>query len=178
MRWEIINKIIEEHDIKSYLEIGVQKGVNFSQIDCSVKLGVDPDCSLWGVVPVDSDTFFAENRDVYELVFIDGLHHSDQVEKDIVNSWRQGAKYIVLHDCNPPDEISQTVPRATRAWWGDVWRAYVGFRMKHPKIETVCLDVDCGTAIIKCEGEIHDNFVTDMDWKDFDKNRKALLNLI
>ena len=39
----------------------------------------------------------------YDLVFVDGLHIADQVERDIVNSLAALAPggMVVLHDCNP-----------------------------------------------------------------------------
>ena len=40
----------------------------------------------------------------YDVIFIDGLHKSYQVKKDILNSLQflNPKGYIVLHDCNPP----------------------------------------------------------------------------
>lgn len=175
MRWEVINKLIKDYNCKSYLEIGVQTRACFDRVVCVKRQGVDPNEQGKDIFTGDSDTFFLEKRD-FDIVFIDGLHHADQVERDIINSW--GAKVIVLHDCNPPTEDVQEVPRATRAWWGDVWRAFVGFRMKYPQVESYCYDFDCGVGVIIPSGKIERGFVTDMDWRDFDKNRKELLNLI
>ena len=67
-----------------------------------------------------SDEFFANraaasDRTPYDLVFIDGLHVADQVERDIVNSLLNlaPAGTIVLHDCNPTTESARPTPTST-----------------------------------------------------------------
>lgn len=179
MRWGVINRLIKAYGCTNYLEIGVQKGVCFNQIRCKQKTGVDPMPMIGGIVEQTSDEFFADGLNYgYDIVFIDGLHESDQVERDIVNAWKQGAKVIVLHDCNPESEITQQVPRITRVWYGDVWRAFVGFRLKYPQVKSYCHKFDCGVGVIICSGDIEPGFTTDMPYKEFDKNREQLLNLI
>ena len=179
MRFNVINDLIKLYDCKTYLEIGVQGRVNFDKIVCDHKQGVDPIHFSDDVMAATSDQFFEKFRiRTYDIVFIDGLHESDQVERDIVNSWQQGAKVIVLHDCNPASEITQRVPRVTREWYGDVWRSFVGIRLKYPGLFSYCHDFDCGVGVIICNGEIEPGFNTDMSYKEFDLNRKQLLNLI
>ena len=50
-----------------------------------------------------SDAFFLQNKQLFDLIFIDGLHHSHQVLRDINNAlrWLSPSGTIVLHDCNP-----------------------------------------------------------------------------
>jgi hypothetical protein len=179
MRYNVINDLIKQYDCKTYLEIGVQNRVNFDKIVCDHKQGVDPVTFSSDVIGVTSDKFFENCRTkTYDIVFIDGLHESEQVERDIVNSWNQGAKVIVLHDCNPSSEITQRVPRVTREWYGDVWRSFVGFRLCYPDIEAYCHNFDCGVGVIICDGEVESGFNTEMSYTDFDLNRKPLLNII
>lgn len=179
MRWDIINNLIKEYDCKSYLEIGVQGRVNFDQILCKDKQGVDPIHFSSDVIGATSDQFFDKFRvKQYDLVFIDGLHESDQVERDIVNSWNQGAKVIVLHDCNPSSELTQRVPRVTREWYGDVWRSFVGFRLEYPEVKAYCHPEDCGVGVIICNGEIKQGFVSDMEYCYFNLQRAGLLNFV
>lgn len=175
MRWNVINELIKAHDLGSYLEIGVQNRVNFDKILCKVRHGVDPESPAQDVMGVTSDDFFSKFRAKdYDIVFIDGLHHADQVERDIVNA-SQFAKWIVLHDCNPPSEESQRVPRETKVWTGDVWRAFVGFRQKYPEFETYCHEFDFGVGVIKVERPVEPGFLTDMRYADFHRNKKELL---
>lgn len=42
MRWDIINKLIEENNYKSYLEIGYYKGWSFDRVNAQFKMAVDP----------------------------------------------------------------------------------------------------------------------------------------
>ena len=77
-RFDIINNLIKEKGYKPYLEIGVQNGVCFENIACEKKIGVDPRAN----VPVDckmtSDAFFAQNKERFDCILIDGLHTFEQ----------------------------------------------------------------------------------------------------
>jgi len=54
------------------------------------KTGVDPSprrvLAEWEMHQMASDAFFAANTSKFDLIFIDGLHTSDQVIKDIFNA--------------------------------------------------------------------------------------------
>jgi hypothetical protein len=94
-RTELINKLIQKYNYRRYLEIGVDSGWCFHQIECFHKDGVDPgsDGQPQGTFktqisyPVTSDEFFstyAPSLERYDIILIDGLHHSEQVDRDIV----------------------------------------------------------------------------------------------
>ena len=62
----------------------------------------------------------------WDIIFIDGLHISTQVEKDVKNSLNHLSKHgiIVLHDCNPfLNEDSYT--RVIEDYWGQMWNGTV-----------------------------------------------------
>ncbi|WP_340581761.1 hypothetical protein, partial [Klebsiella pneumoniae] len=85
-RIEIIQMHIDKYGYKSYLEIGVQGGDCFRAINCETKVGVDPDTGSAATIHKTSDEFFARNNDMWEkemfdCIFIDVLHHADQVER-------------------------------------------------------------------------------------------------
>jgi hypothetical protein len=166
-RWQIINKIIAENKFESYLEIGVQKGLNLQRVVAKYKFGVDPETKMRDVYKMTSDNYFATHSDNYDLIFIDGLHEAEQVERDILNAW-QRCKVIVLHDCLPESELMQRVPRVAREWTGDVWRAFVGFREKYPNIKTEIHLTDYGIGVIWVDNtEITAGFITDMNINTF-----------
>lgn len=185
-RTELIQHLIDTHKLTSYLEIGVQnRANNFNKINIDNKECVDPDVNAKATYDCSSDHFFekinkGDAKDHYDLIFIDGLHHAEQVEKDIINSMAvlNPGGFIVLHDCNPPNEMVQRVPRQTKEWYGDVWRAFVGFRMHHPEVESYCYGFDCGCGVITyTDKKIEPGFLINMSWEEFDKTRKKLLAL-
>lgn len=182
-RTDIINYLIKDRKLKSYLEIGVDTYFNFDKIVCPSKICVDPGPvkkSDW-LYNMTSDDFFKMNVLKYDLIFIDGLHHSGQVEKDIVNSLKalNPGGFIVLHDCSPKEEIHQKVPRETRCWNGDVWRAFVGFRQEYPEYKSYCIDTDFGCGVIEYgDAAVKTGFSSPISYKEFSSNRKALLGLI
>jgi hypothetical protein len=91
-RFDIINYFIDKFNFVNYLEIGVYRGENIRKIKAIHKDGVDPGVEGEMVPEVNyrmtSDDFFElikDHEDIkYDIIFIDGLHHSDQVDKDIV----------------------------------------------------------------------------------------------
>jgi predicted O-methyltransferase YrrM len=109
-RTDVINYLISKYGYKKYLEIGVRKASdNFNKIKCETRVGVDPKPRGVCTHKMTSDDFFLQNKKMFDIVFIDGLHIEEQVEKDIKNSLAILAANgtIVVHDCNPPTEWHQ-----------------------------------------------------------------------
>jgi len=181
-RTEIINKIIQTKDYKNYLEIGLGAGVNFSTINCKNKTGVDPKAYInhGTTFALSSDEFFELNKQQFDCIFIDGLHHEEQVLKDIENALNclSDNGTIIVHDCNPTTEEMQIVPRIQKVWTGDVWKAWVKLRRTRDDIFQVCIDEDYGCGIItKGNQEL---FKTKMalTYSNFSRNKKRFLNLV
>jgi hypothetical protein len=185
-RHDIINQLIKQSNYNRYLEIGVFDGLNIQKIIAAHKDGVDP--GYEGVIPPEvnypmtSDQFFARlNKDIkYDIIFIDGLHHANQVVIDIKNALEhlnvEGV--IILHDCNPPNEQIQKIPRETVAWTGDVWKAFVSFRLNNPQVNSFTIDTDWGVGVIKFTSDILNFNINNISWNDFDQHRQEYLNLI
>ena len=113
------------------------------------------------------------------------MHHSEQVTKDINNSLNHLTDngIIILHDCNPLQELHSLVPRVSGYWNGDVYKSVLNFRKNN--IHTYfTIDTDCGCGVIIKDYSnkiICDNSVLQKaieSWGFFDKNRKEVLNLI
>ena len=175
-RTDLLNHLATKYGLKTYLEIGTQdKAQNFNHIVCPQKLCVDPDQKADADCIMTSDKFFElyEGGDKWDLIFIDGLHHADQVEKDLINAQKvlSSKGYIILHDTNPQYEQHTIVPRQTPRghWHGDVYRLAARLQNK------VTIDIDCGCTVCTIHTTVSD---VQVDWKYFDKNRKELLNLI
>ena len=86
-RTDVINGLVKKYNYTSYLEIGVKNPKNnFDAILIEDKDGVDPDWKAdpitGGKFSITSDTFFDQlDKDKkYDLIFIDGLHHSKQID--------------------------------------------------------------------------------------------------
>lgn len=189
-RYDIINKFIKKYDFKDYLEIGVFKGECIREIECENKDGVDPGIEKVLIeevnFPMGSNEFFSQNTKKYDIIFIDGLHHSEQVDLDIENSikWTKDNGIILLHDCNPPTPNHAAVPQIQETWNGDVYKSVLKFQNYNQDHLFYTIDTDWGVGVIeknktpnnKMSSESYTNGIN--DWYYFDVNRKDLLNLI
>jgi len=146
-RWDLIQYIINKYSFKDYLEIGCDKNQSFSKIDVKNKVGVDPISG--GTIRDTSDNFFRNNREKFDIIFIDGLHHYDQVSRDIKNSLKILNKngYILVHDCLPRSIAHQAIPRYRGSWNGDVWKSIVELRT-NPNLDTYTCRIDNGVGVI------------------------------
>ena len=124
-RIEVVQKIVDLKEYKSYLEIGTFNDELFSKIVCKKKIGVDPYSG--GNIRMSSDSFFLQNQESFDCIFIDGLHHYNQALKDIDNSLKilNSNGLILIHDCLPKSLDAQAVPRTEVDWNGDIWKAFV-----------------------------------------------------
>jgi SAM-dependent methyltransferase len=176
-----INELIESNGFISYLEIGLGDGRNFRNVKCDYKIGIDPefenskpidkDGNCHDIFGFSSDDYFnLKSDDTFDLIFIDGLHHSDQVEKDIVNAWKNLNKggIILIHDILPHDEAMTIVPRQQRIWTGDVFKAWHGFVTTYPKIKTEIIPETYGLGQIhKSRHKVELGFVSDISFDDY-----------
>ena len=185
-RYDIINQLIQKNKYKRYLEIGTQSDKCLYLVNCEYKVGVDPD----PVVHFDnnsnefykmtSDEFFKQNKSKFDVIFVDGLHTESQVKRDIQNSLQclSAGGSIVVHDCNPQEEINQQVPMPHVASWnGTVWRAWIWFR-HIATLEMVVIDADEGCGVIQRGWQTTLNEKYNITFEEFSKDRKYLLNLI
>ncbi|WP_078453598.1 class I SAM-dependent methyltransferase [Solemya velum gill symbiont] len=173
-RTEIINFLLSNrNDETSYLEIGVRNpNDNFNHIVADEKYSVDPGLE-YEENPADfkvtSDEFFellSNNKilssDIqFDVIFIDGLHLAEQVDRDIFNSMRfvKSDGFVVLHDCNPPTEWNArenyyylNTP-AGGYWNGTTWKAFLKWRF-NPSVNSCCIDSDWGVGILSKEHPI------------------------
>jgi Methyltransferase domain len=148
-RSEVINRFAQRIDAQRYLEIGVNKGETFLQVDIPDKTGVDPlflfdyeskasEAARFFNCP--SDQFFRErpldDTRPYDIVYIDGLHTFDQVVRDLTNSLGVLSKNgVVVIDDVVPDNYFASLPdhalfrklrerkiAGSASWMGDVYK--------------------------------------------------------
>ncbi len=150
-RMDLINLLIRKRGYRRYLEIGCFADQCFREIAVEHKVGVDP-CS-GGTVRMTSDAYFAEaieRGERFDIVFIDGLHHHDQVYRDVINALEVltpgGA--ILMHDCLPPDRYHETAADGNIQFCGTCWRAFVMFRQR-PDLDAITANFDYGVGLIR-----------------------------
>lgn len=199
-RSDIINHLLKEKLCykSSYLEIGLNKPEdNYFKIECAHKECVDPfigpcvDFSGdmdWVINSVltyrqTSDEFFASCNKKYDLIFIDGLHVAEQVVKDIINSYNHlnDGGYIVVHDCIPLSEATQSENRVPGEWNGTTWKAIPN--LYKVGIEYFVVNTDFGCGIIKHTGPKNFNGYTPtiLSYKEVFSNnsiRDAIMHVI
>lgn len=137
-RFQVINKLT--NPTMRYLEIGVEYGETFESVHFMNKTGVDPDPKILkkNILVLTSDDFFDINRYKYDVIFVDGMHQSEYVLRDVNNSINVLTnnccnKYLFLDDILPLNYNEQLkVPiqhyyekgilKYGENWTGDVWK--------------------------------------------------------
>lgn len=202
MRFDVINYLLANRETTetTYLEIGVRNpDSNFSKINAKNKYSVDPGYEFLEN-PVDfvmtSDEFFSKlnsneilNNEIrFDVIFIDGLHLAEQVDKDIQNSlsFIKDDGFIVLHDCNPPTEyharedLYYDISPAKQYWNGTTWKAFYKYRSQN-NISCACIDSDFGVGVITKKmifNTLHQDNNPFFEYKIFESNRTENINLM
>ncbi len=181
-RWDLIQFLIDKHKFQNYLEIGCDKDQSFSRIKINNKVGVDPISG--GTIRTSSNNFFIKNKDTFDIIFIDGLHHYHQVLKDINNSLNilNNNGFILVHDCLPRTLAQQAVPRYRGSWQGDVWKAIVELRTIK-NLDIITCKIDFGVAIIRKKKnqnplEIDCVNFSKLKFKNYYYNHEKLMNIV
>jgi len=188
-RTDIINNFIQKFGYNSYLEIGTQNpSGNFNQVNIKNKYSVEPfppeglNINDYSFVGTSDDYFnFIGDDTKFDIIFIDGLHHSDQVLKDIENSLNHLSDNgtIVCHDCLPTTEKMQERNDHGGEWTGDVWKAIAELRVETIDLDIKVVNTDYGCGIIRKGTNIPYN--ADENYKTYtyySNNKNELLNVI
>jgi len=207
-RPEILNKIIEKKGYTKYLEIGIDDPeLCFNHVKCEKKIGIDPyndklgthiwnkknlkkikesievsDSSQW--FEMTSDEFFQKRRDKFDIIFIDGLHMEDQVDKDIENSLKRLRKggLIVLHDTHPQAEAVQSAsPVSGTPWMGQVYRSFWKLRMQRDDLDLCTVFEHTGFSFIRPGKNVKyekPNFKGNMSFMYFKLHKKEIMNVV
>ncbi len=155
-RPEAIQGLLDLFEAPRYLEIGVDHGDTFMPLNATRKVAVDPKFNFKfenrsdrersvEFHEVTSDVYFAErvrNGDVFDVIFLDGLHVAEQTIRDLLNAImfvdRRGV--IIVDDVVPESyhaslasvselvQVREYLARhdgrllADQAWMGDVYK--------------------------------------------------------
>lgn len=183
-RSDLLNYLIQKNNFQSYLEIGIcLPEINFNNINVKYKIGVDP--APLGIANFlgTSDEFFEfiPKETKFDLIFVDGLHHEEQVLIDIENSLKHLNEngIIVCHDCLPENEIMQLREPLSNDWTGDVWKAIAKLRKYSTNLDIKVVDTDFGCAIIKRGTNVPFDYKEEkLTFGFYMENRNKLLNVI
>src|SRR5690554_456603 len=201
LRSDIINFLLVKLNRETtYLEIGVRNPAdNYDKINSTIKYSVDPGIE-YKENPVDfkltSDDFFSQlkngkilNQEIkFDVIFIDGLHLAEQVDRDIQNAldFIKDDGFIVLHDCNPPsewharEEHNYRISPAGGNWNGTTWKAFVKWR-QNKDLFSCCIDTDWGIGILSKTQKVGEFTTVKNEFYEFHKfksQRVESLNLI
>ncbi len=107
--FNIILEIVRLTGCNKYLELGVYNGLNVSKIHeiCKYCVGVDIENNLkynnFIFKHKTTDEFFSENKETFDIIFIDADHNFESVKKDFINSLKVLNIHgiIFLHDTDP-----------------------------------------------------------------------------
>jgi len=149
-KYKILSFFHEIYNPQLYFEIGVDRGTSIRLAKCKA-IGVDPEPNIGGnvneaeIYQLTSDEFFERNllnNRIPDLVFIDGLHHFDQVLRDLRNTERNCRKdTIILIDDVLPSHPGQTTREwQPGAWTGDVWKIIPILKKYRPDLKIILLD--------------------------------------
>jgi len=156
----VINWLIEHNNYSRYLEIGTRFNDCFSKVKCAHKTGVDPVSG--GTHRMTSDQFFdrcvksddeKNNIGKFDLIFIDGLHHHVQIDRDIENALNvlNDGGIILMHDCHPLCEKSSRYPydTSTGTQNGDGFKSIWRLLVERDDLDVRVLGIDWGLGIIQ-----------------------------
>lgn len=163
---------------RGYLEIGVHHGDSLKlAFGARDLVGVDPVITPEAVftrpahanlIEATSDEFFAaepsftdvDSRDSrLDLAFIDGLHHADQVLKDLMNVMRIGHNRTIIacDDMLPRNDFEATRDFHEGDWAGDCWKAAMILDIYLPLLPRVMVDTfPTGIMLVLGDPELHD----------------------
>lgn len=137
---------------QDYLEIGCANNALFHSVFADNKIGVDPQSG--GTHRMTSDEFFENNKQKFDVIFIDGLHEFQQVHNDLLNSIKCLKKggIIAFHDMIPRNWLEEHMPRINSVWTGDVWK--VAFELLQATgVDFKIVKADHGVGVLRLTGD-------------------------
>lgn len=157
---DVIQGLINKHEYKSYLEIGLDDGETFRSIECCHKAGVDP-ATADGGYQMTADQFWEDMLKLkgypypFDIILVDGDHRWSAALRDVSMALRYLASNgtVVMHDIMPRkqehadltyrNQNGHTVPGN-----GSAWKAWAILRMSRPDLVMRSLNLGDGFGFI------------------------------
>lgn len=213
-RAQVIQRLLPRQPDSAYLEIGVQHGYTFDAVHAGLKVAVDPsfafdvgaatqqprnsNCRYY---EVPSNEYFQSIRaesDLFDVIFIDGLHTFDQTLRDLLSAacCLRGGGVIVVDDVMPVSYASSIsdLQHFTRfreatsltdgSWMGDVYKIPFFVKNFAPLWSYATVIENMEQMVIWKAPSLAQNFegmsiqsICDLSYSDF-VLRKDILNLL
>jgi hypothetical protein len=127
-----------------------------------------------------NDFFAAYPAKKYDVIFIDGLHLESQADRDIRNSLthlNEGG-VVVVHDCLPDSEASQSEDHPGGSWVGTVWKSMVKYT-KYTHCDVKVLETDWGVGVIEYTDNLDFQIPEKLDltYEEFNKKKYGFLRI-
>ncbi len=147
------------------------------------------------VYKLTSDDFFKDKANwkgidgKWDIIFIDGLHESQQVDRDIENALKHLSPggVIVMHDCNPSSYEMTTTGTPSGEWTGDTYKSFISARKRHWLTHWgYTVNTDYGVGIFRERDKIVTGEAILLwgypkwgeDWDSFQKEKEQSLGLV
>jgi len=163
----IINYLGKKYDLKSVLEISstmtghAHFGISTEIFPLKELLVYLPPNMVikqsrldTNITPLSYETGIATLQgQKFDIVFLDPWHTFEQSKQDMENALQlvNDNGFIVIHDCCPHSK-NYIGKFSSGAWCDQTYEAFIDFKMKHPLLESIVVDVDYGCAVIKMNG--------------------------
>jgi predicted O-methyltransferase YrrM len=113
--------------------------------------GVD-NISCGGVYHLTSDIFFKykDKNLKFDIIFIDGDHTYDQLQKYVTNALGSlnDSGVIFIHDLLPRNHLESSEIQKSFTWHGAIWKVAVELS-EHPDLIFRIVNIDRGLGILK-----------------------------
>jgi len=148
----VIYEIVKNSNCKKYLELGVYDGDCINKIANIVDRAVGVDIYdkrqyyNFNFINKNTDDFFSENKDLFDIIFIDADHNFESVKKDFENSLLILNKHgiIFIHDTDPMYEKF-----IDPGYCGDSYKMLNYIYEYHPELDIINLPISqAGLTII------------------------------
>lgn len=202
-----INILSKINKSTSYLEIGVCKGKTFNEVCLLKKVAIDPNFQFdysdyqsdnIEFYEITSDDFFRlETADLFDFIYLDGLHTFEQTFRDFCSTISLSNKRTIwlIDDTVPTDsfaaERSQRECRKLRneagqkgsSWMGDVFKVVYAIHDFFPQFNYVTFPNHGQTAIwrqTRTSFKPHFNSlstISNLTFQDFLDTKETIMNL-
>lgn len=156
--FNIIANVARSVGAQTYLELGLWDAKNHRSMLEIVPhcVGVDCEKMFDGEIPnffnMTTDSFFEQNTEKFDIIFIDASHEFSQVAVDFENSIKVLEKHgvIFLHDTDPAEEYM-----IVKKLCNDTYKITDYIRKNHPDFSIVTLPVsNMGLSICNRTSEL------------------------